>query len=44
MMEQIFHSCDLGNPTLEYDSYMSWAALLSHEFNEQSKMERLCEV
>jgi len=29
-MEQIFHSCDLGNPTLEYDSYISWAALLSH--------------
>jgi hypothetical protein len=38
-MEQIFHACDIGNPCQQYDSYISWAALLSHEFNEQAKLE-----
>jgi hypothetical protein len=38
MMEQLFHSCDLGNPTLDYNSYISWAALLSYEFDLQFKL------
>lgn len=40
-MEQIFHGCDIGNPCLGYDNYISWVALLSHEFNEQAKQEQI---
>lgn len=39
-MEQLFHACDIGNPCAEYDNYITWAALLSHEFNEQAKLEK----
>ena len=39
MAEQLFHACDIGNPCLEYDNYINWAALLSHEFNQQAILE-----
>ena len=29
-MEQLFHACDIGNPSLNFDSYISWAALLTY--------------
>lgn len=35
-MEQAFHACDIGNPCLEYQEYINWAALLSYEFNTQT--------
>jgi hypothetical protein len=37
-MEALFHACDIGNPTSSYDNYISWAALLSHEFNQQAAL------
>lgn len=40
VMEQLFHACDIGNPSLEFDNYISWAALLSFEFNEQTVLEQ----
>lgn len=40
MMEQVFHACDIGNPSLKFDNYISWAALLSYEFNEQANLEQ----
>jgi cAMP-specific phosphodiesterase 4 len=40
MMEQVFHACDIGNPSLKFDNYISWAALLSYEFNEQAALEQ----
>lgn len=40
MLEQVFHACDIGNPCLEYNQYISWASLLSYEFNEQFKLEK----
>ena len=33
VMEEIFHACDIGNSCLDYDIYMSWAALLTYEFD-----------
>lgn len=33
------HSCDIGNPCLEFDNYMNWAALLAQEFDDQTKKE-----
>lgn len=39
-MEQLFHGCDIGNPCADYENYISWAALLGHEFNEQAKLEK----
>jgi hypothetical protein len=38
-MEEIFHASDIGNPCLDYDVYMSWAALLTYEFDEQARVE-----
>jgi len=38
IMELLFHACDIGNPTLNYESYMSWAALLIFEFNHQAHL------
>ena len=38
-MENLFHACDIGNPCLEYDQYISWSSLLTYEFNEQAKLE-----
>ena len=39
VIEQLFHACDIGNSTQNFPNYISWAALLSHEFNEQYKEE-----
>jgi len=39
VMENLFHACDIGNPCLNYDNYMNWAALLSFEFNKQVELE-----
>jgi hypothetical protein len=38
-MEEIFHACDIGNPCMDYDSYISWAALLTYEFDQQARQE-----
>lgn len=38
-MEQLFHACDIGNPCLDYDNYVAWAALLSFEFDAQTRLE-----
>ncbi len=40
-MEQIFHACDIGNPCNDYDNYIGWAALLSYEFDQQAKLEKM---
>lgn len=40
LMEQIFHACDIGNPCNDYENYISWAALLSFEFDQQAQIER----
>ena len=38
----MFHACDIGNPCIDFDGYMNWGALVSHEFNEVAlKEERL---
>ena len=34
----MFHACDIGNSTQEFDDYMDWTALLSHEFHQQTKL------
>ncbi len=39
ILQQLFHACDIGNSTQNFENYISWAALLSHEFNEQYKQE-----
>lgn len=39
-MEQLFHACDIGNPTNNFDNYITWASLLTYEFNEQANIER----
>ncbi len=36
----MFHACDIGNPCIDFDNYISWAALLSYEFNEQTVLEK----
>ena len=38
-MEQLFHACDIGNSTAQFDNYMSWTSLLVCEFSEQVKLE-----
>jgi hypothetical protein len=38
-MEQAFHACDIGNPCLEFQDYINWAALLTYEFDYQTAME-----
>jgi cAMP-specific phosphodiesterase 4 len=38
-MEELFHACDIGNPCLDYDNYMGWAALLAFEFDAQTRTE-----
>jgi cAMP-specific phosphodiesterase 4 len=38
-MEQLFHACDIGNPCLDYDVYLGWAALLTYEFDSQARLE-----
>ena len=43
-MEQLFHACDIGNPSLEFDTYISWAALLTYEFQEQVALEEVRQV
>lgn len=43
-MEQVFHACDIGNPTLNFEAYISWAALLTHEFNQQTVLEESRQV
>jgi hypothetical protein len=37
---QLFHACDIGNPCIGFDNYITWAALLSHEFNQQTVLEK----
>lgn len=39
-MGQLFHACDIGNPCVDFENYISWAALLSYEFNEQTILEK----
>jgi cAMP-specific phosphodiesterase 4 len=39
-MGQLFHACDIGNPCIDFENYISWAALLSYEFNEQTVLEK----
>lgn len=39
-MEQVFHACDIGNPCLDFDNYMNWGALVSHEFHQITKQEQ----
>ena len=38
-MEQIFHACDIGNSTGEFQNYISWAALLSAEFRQITTLQ-----
>lgn len=35
----MFHGCDIGNPCLDYQSYLNWAVLVAHEFNELAERE-----
>lgn len=39
-IEQVFHACDIGNPCTDYDNYIAWGALLSHEFSEVFRQEK----
>lgn len=39
-MSQIFHGCDIGNLCSNYTNYISWAVLLSHEFDQQAQIEQ----
>lgn len=38
-MGQVIHASDIGNSSLEFDEYISWASLLTYEFDQQTKME-----
>ena len=40
VLEQVFHACDIGNPCLDFDQYISWSSLLTYEFNEQARLEK----
>jgi cAMP-specific phosphodiesterase 4 len=40
VLEQLFHACDIGNPCVDYENYVSWAALLSFEFDQQARYEK----
>jgi hypothetical protein len=44
MVEEVFHACDLGNPCLEYDNYISWVALLVQEFDHQASLEQALQL
>ena len=37
-MENLAHGCDIGNSLLSNEEYMNWGALLTYEFNEQTKL------
>jgi cAMP-specific phosphodiesterase 4 len=39
VVEQLFHACDIGNPCLDFKSYISWGALVSFEFDEVARKE-----
>ena len=39
-MEQVFHACDIGNPSLDFDEYVSWGALVSYEFDRIVRKEQ----
>lgn len=34
------HAADINNPSLDLDNYLSWAALLTDEFNSQTVAEK----
>jgi hypothetical protein len=36
-MEQVFHGCDIGNPCLDFQSYMNWGVLVSYEFDQVAR-------
>lgn len=38
-MENLIHACDIGNSLLPFDQYIRWGALLTFQFNEQTKLE-----
>jgi hypothetical protein len=29
LMEQIFHGCDIGNASAEYNQYINWTTLIA---------------
>jgi len=39
ILKNIIHACDIGNPCQKYDRYVYWSALVTHEFDYQTKKE-----
>lgn len=36
VIQNLVHACDIENPALEYETYLSWAQLVCIEFHDQT--------